>query len=59
VVKNLLLRMGINFDVHIAFRPHYAALGMAASLAVALIGAVSPMYKVARLRPLEVMQLWR
>jgi putative ABC transport system permease protein len=59
VVKDLLLRMGINFDVPIAFRPHYAALGMAASLAVALIGAVSPMYKVARLRPLEVMQLWR
>ena len=59
VVKDVLLRMGINFDVPIAFRPHYAALGMAASLAVALIGAVSPMYKVARLRPLEVMQLWR
>jgi putative ABC transport system permease protein len=59
VVKDLLLRMGINFDVPIAFRPHYAALGMATSLAVALIGAVSPMYKVARLRPLEVMQLWR
>jgi putative ABC transport system permease protein len=59
VIKDLLLRMGINFDVPIAFRPHYAALGMAASLAVALIGAVSPMYKVARLRPLEVMQLWR
>jgi putative ABC transport system permease protein len=59
VVKDLLLRMGINFDVPIAFRPHYAALGMAASLAVALIGAVSPTYKVARLRPLEVMQLWR
>jgi putative ABC transport system permease protein len=59
VVKDLLLRMGINFDVPIVFRPHYAALGMAASLAVALIGAVSPMYKVARLRPLEVMQLWR
>jgi putative ABC transport system permease protein len=59
VVKDLLLRMGINFDVPIAFRPHYAALGMAASLAVALIGAASPMYKVARLRPLEVMQLWR
>ena len=59
VVKDILLRMGINFDVPIAFRPHYAALGMAASLAVALVGAVSPMYKVARLRPLEVMQLWR
>lgn len=59
VVKDVLLRMGINFDVPIAFRPHYAALGMAASLAVALIGVVSPMYKVARLRPLEVMQLWR
>ncbi|MCI4446352.1 MAG: ABC transporter permease [Pyrobaculum sp.] len=59
VVKDLLLKMGINFDVPIAFRPHYAALGMATSLAVALIGAVSPMYKVARLRPLEIMQLWR
>jgi ABC-type glutathione transport system ATPase component len=32
VVKDLLIGMGINFDVPITFRPHYAALGLAASL---------------------------
>lgn len=58
-VKEALVGMGVNFNVSIAFRPQYVLLGMATSLAVALLGAVAPLYKVAKLRPLEIMQLWR
>ncbi|ACB40374.1 ABC transporter permease [Pyrobaculum neutrophilum] len=58
-VKEALVGMGVNFHVPIAFRPQYALLGMATSLAVAMAGAVAPLYKVAKLRPLEIMQLWR
>jgi putative ABC transport system permease protein len=58
-VKEALIRMGINFDVSITLRPQYAALGLATSLLVAVVGTVSPLYRVARLRPLEIMQPWR
>ena len=58
-VKEMLIRMGINFDVSITFRPQYAALGLATSLVVAVVGTVAPLYRVAKLRPLEILQLWR
>ncbi len=58
-VKEMLIRMGINFDVPITFRPQYAALGLATSLLVAVVGSLSPLYRVAKLRPLEIIQLWR
>ncbi|AET32003.1 ABC transporter permease [Pyrobaculum ferrireducens] len=58
-VKQVLLNMGINFNVEIVFKPYYLLLGLGTSAAVALVGAVSPMYRVAKLRPLEIMQLWR
>jgi len=58
-VKEILIRMGINFDVVITFRPYYAVMGLATSLAVAVVGAASPLYRVAKLRPLEIIQLWR
>lgn len=59
VVKDALVGMGVNFNVPINFKPSYLALGLGVSLAVALIGSLSSLYKMARLRPLEVMQLWR
>jgi len=54
-----LIGMGVNFDVPIEFKLRYIALALSASLAVALVGAASPLYKVAKLRPIEILQLWR
>ncbi|WP_258871736.1 ABC transporter permease [Pyrobaculum aerophilum] len=59
VVKQLLINMGVNFDVTITFRYTYAVTGFATSLGVAVIGALSPIRKIAQLRPLEIVQSWR
>lgn len=59
VVKQLLINMGVNFDVAITFRYTYAVTGFATSLGVAVIGALSPIRKIAQLRPLEIVQSWR
>ncbi|MEM1597099.1 MAG: ABC transporter permease [Pyrobaculum sp.] len=59
LVKQVLINMGINFNVPIEFRPHYPALGLFTSLLVAMAGALSPLYRVATLRPLEIIQSWR
>ncbi len=57
VVKDMLIKMGINFYVPISFKPHYAALSFSVSLLVALVGAMWPLLKIAKLRPLEIMRL--
>ncbi|MFN3804335.1 MAG: ABC transporter permease [Pyrobaculum sp.] len=59
LVKQMLVGMGINFNVPIAFKPHYALLALFTSLAVALAGALLPLYKVSKLRPLEILRLWQ
>jgi len=59
LVKQILIGMGVNFDVPIEFKLRYIALALFASLAVALVGAALPLYRVAKLRPIEILQLWR
>ena len=58
-VKHILVGMGINFNVPITFRPIYATTGLATAIAVAAAGALVPMYRVAKLRPLEILRLWQ
>ncbi|MEZ0318657.1 MAG: ABC transporter permease [Pyrobaculum sp.] len=59
LVKQVLINMGINFNVPIEFRLHYPVLGLVTSLLVAMAGALLPLYRVATLRPLEIIQSWR
>lgn len=55
-VKKMLIDMGYLFDVPIPFIPSLFALSVAISLAVALAGALLPVYKAVTLRPLEVLR---
>ncbi|MEM1519392.1 MAG: ABC transporter permease [Pyrobaculum sp.] len=59
IVRDILTSMGIDFNVPIYFKQSYIAQGLGISLAVALIGSLAPLYRLAKLRPLEVLQLWR
>ncbi|MEM4577931.1 MAG: ABC transporter permease [Pyrobaculum sp.] len=59
IVRDILTSMGISFNVPIYFKQSYIAQGLGISLAVALIGSLAPLYRLAKLRPLEVLQLWR
>ncbi|MEM4674056.1 MAG: ABC transporter permease [Pyrobaculum sp.] len=59
IVRDILTSMGISFNIPIYFKQSYIAQGLGISLAVALIGSLAPLYRLAKLRPLEVLQLWR
>jgi putative ABC transport system permease protein len=55
-IKYVLIRAGYNFDVPIPFIPSLFAMGIGVSLAVALLGALAPIYRVVSLRPLEILR---
>lgn len=55
-VKRMLASMGYFFDVPIPFIPSLLALSVTISLAVALAGALIPIYRAVTLRPLEVLR---
>lgn len=55
-VKRLLIGLGYFFDVPIPFIPSFFALSIVISLAVALAGALLPIYRAVTLRPLEVLR---
>jgi putative ABC transport system permease protein len=58
-VREILRQTGISFELAIKLAPRHVALALLSSLTVALAGALVPLVRVARLRPLEVMRAWQ
>lgn len=58
-VKGALSVMGVAVEVPVVLSPSVVLLGLLTSFAVALLGAFLPMYRVARMRPLEILRSWQ